>query len=278
MMMRLFAMIVIALCPSLLSANNKKELKEGVRQVISILQMEELTKAEVPRVLLDDEAASEYCRNVLYLSDEEYSKDTARINSIIRDAQWIIWNQIFPDEALTKKLTKQKVNPEKLYDIYDWANKIMQNVHPRYGIMTGYCNKQLQRRREALQQTMPEGRLISFSYREYGSSRPTPIEYVLRRDDTSGYWMLNGKAVADSVADEVRAQAERYQIYKCMKRYEEQPNFPKSPLLLGGPPSWSFDCQFEGGSITSGSECMPVPGSCAAIVAYLRQVLEETVK
>ena len=197
-------------------------------------------QAEIPAFLSDDQKARDYCNTVLSRSDEAYAQDTAIVNNILCDTQWIHSNMVIT----------------------------------RYAILTTYCNKQLQQRREALQRTMPKGQLLSLSYREYGSSRPTTVEYALLRDADTGRWKLNGREVDETVATQIRTLVEQHKTYQCLDRYEEAPSFPQAPLLMGGLPSWEFICKFEGGTVVTGSECMPVPESCSAIVSYLRNLLK----
>jgi len=270
-----FIVLVLVAWPLLLFADSKKEQQEQMQLIIQLLQMEEATKADVPAILLDDQAASKYCQDVIYHTEEQYSQDTARANAVIRDAQWISDHMLFPDEKLKEKLIKKKYDPEGLDKIYAWADWILHSVNPRYGILLAFCDKQLQLRREALQRTMPAGRLVSFFYREYGASRPETLFYELKRETTTERWLLNGHEVPETVVEEVRILAEQHEAYKCMRSYAEPPSFPQAPHLMGGPPSWEFNCKFEGGSIVSGSERMPLPESCYKIVNYLQKILKE---
>ncbi len=270
--------VMLLSSPLLLVAGGKKEQQEQMRRFVEMMQMEEATHVDIPDILKDDQKASDYCRGILFLTDEQYSQDTATVNAIIRNAQWISARQFSPDEKTEKKLIKKKYDPQKLLDIYQWADMVHHLVHPRYAILTGFCEKQLQRRRDARKQTMPTGRLVRFAYNEHGSSRPTPVDIVLECDSASGRWLLNGREVADSVAVEVRSLAEQHQTYKCLRSYAEPPIFPQAPPVMGGPPSWFFSCKFEGGTIYSESECMPVPYGCAMIVEYLNNVLRKICK
>ena len=195
-------------------------------------------ETDVPGMLLDDEAAKTYCTNILHISDGQYSRDTAQVNDMIRNVQWV--------EA---------------------------DIIERYGILTAFCDRQLQLRREALQKTMPEGKLVSFYYREYGSSRPEEVIYDLRSDKATGRWTLNGREVSDTVACKVRELAERSKAYQCLNRYVESPPFRGAPDVLGGAPSWQFYCKFEGGDINSESERGSVPAGCCAIVNYLKSLM-----
>jgi len=266
--------LILFMMPLSLMADNKKEQQEQMRAIIQVLQKEEIAQAEIPAFLSDDQKARDYCNAVLTLSDEAYAQDTAIANSMLRDAQWVLSNMIFPDEKVKKNLIKKKYDPEKLDYIYAWADNFLREIPTRHAILTTYCDKQLQQRREALQRTMPEGQLLSFSYREYGSSRPTTVEYTLLRDAETGVWKLNGREVDETVAAQIRTSVEQHKTYQCMNRYEEAPSFPQAPQPMGGLPSWEFICKFEGGTIVTGSECMPVPESCSAIVRYLRNLLK----
>ena len=267
-------LFILFMMPLSLMADNRKEQQEQMRILIQVLQKEEVAQAEIPAFLSDDPKARDYCNAVLSLSDEAYAQDTARANSMLRDAQWVLSNMIFPDEKMKKNLVKKKYDPEKLDYIYAWAEQFLQKVPMRHAILTSYCDKQLQQRREALQRTMPEGQLVSLSYREYGSSRPTTAEYTFLRDAEAGCWKLNGHEVDETVAAQVRALVEQHKTYQCMNRYEEAPSFPQAPQPMGGQPSWEFICKFDGGSVVTGSECMPVPNSCFVIVSYLRNLLK----
>ena len=270
----LFVLFIMLFVPvAQMHAGNKSDQKELLRAVARMLQMEEATKASVPDFLLHDEAASYYCGSVLYHPEEQYSQDTARANKLISDARWILDHQVYPDEKMTKKLTKQKYDVSKLRDIYDWAVMVVQNAEPRYSILTRFCDQQFERRRNALKKTMPSGQLLRFSYEEYGSSAPRPNGCVLERDGGSGRWLLNGYEVPDSVAAEVRGLAEEQRVYQCMDYYDEPPSFPQFPHQLGGPPAWRFRCEFEGGTISTGSESELLPDGCAKIVGYLKDLL-----
>lgn len=269
------ASLTLFMLPLSLLADNKKEQQEQMRTIIQVLQLEKVAQAEMPAFVSDDQKARDYCQTVLSRSDEEYAQDTACVNKMLNDAQWIYKHVIIPDEKMKKKLVKQKYDPVKLDDIYAWAEQFLREVPSRRAILTTFCDKQLQRRREALQRIMPDGPLVSLSYREYGSSRPTTVQYALVHDAEAGCWKLNGHEVDNTVAVEVRTLIERHKTYQCLSRYDEAPSFPQAPPVLGGPPSWEFICRFEGGAVVTGSECMPVPSSCSLIVSYLSKILKE---
>ncbi|MBO7052667.1 MAG: hypothetical protein J6W24_08410 [Prevotella sp.] len=277
------ALLAIVSAAPVLSAS-KKEQKALMLQLVGAMERgEKAMKSEVPTFLLDDIEASRYCQEILGKSDEQYAQDTARVNKIVGDALWVMDNCFIPDDEVWEKLKKKGYDIGRLYDCRHWAETFIQSIHPRYDIMTSYCELQLKRRREAMERTMPEGALVKFEYREYGSSRPTEVLITLTRNE-DGKWMLNSKEeskyladwtqqadkeVGEDVSDKIRQIAEQSKLYQCLNIYEEQPAFDKAPHLMGGPPSWSFRCEFEGGTISSRSECMPVPMGCAEIVDYL---------
>ena len=272
------ASLTLFMIPLSLMADNKKEQQEQMRTIIQLLQMEEDAQAGIPDFVADDQKARDYCQDVLNRSDEAYAQDTAQLNKMLRDAQWVLGHFILPDEKMEKKLIKQNYHPAKLDGIFAWADYFLREVPMRHAVLTTFCDKQLQRRQEARQRTMPEGLLVSLSYREYGSSRPTTLEYALARDADTGGWMLNDQEVDDKVAEEVRALVEQHRTFQCLDRYEEAPSFPQAPQVTGGLPSWEFICKFEKGTIVTGSECMPVPESCSVIVSYLTKIINEICK
>lgn len=270
--------VLMLLSPLSLMADNKKEQQEQMRLVIEVLQKEEVIRTEIPAFLMDDQAATQYCREVLGRTDEQYAEDTARANKILDNAGWIIEHMVYPEEKVRQKLVKKKYDPVLLDRIYGWAHDILNQAPSRYSALTGFCDYQLKLRREALTRTMPEGQLVCFSYREYGSSRPTEVNYELKREESSGRWLLNGHEVDEVVASELRALVERHETYKCLSRYDDVPSVLSGPPVLGGSPSWELICKFEQGTITTGSENMPVPSSCVAIVSYLNSVLKKVCK
>ena len=283
MMVALLAMVSVAPVFS----GPKKERKAYVQQLIGeIARGEAAMKMDVPAFLLDDMEASHYCSDILGKSDEQYAQDTARVNRVVNEAMWLLDNRRMPTEEVVVMLGKKGYDIGRLEHCYSWAWEFVQSIHPRYDIMKSYCELQLKRRREAQERSMPDGALVKFEYREYGSYRPTEVLIKLTRNE-DGKWMLNSKEESRYVADRIRQEgkevdkdvavkirqiAEQSKLYQCLNYYEEQPAFKKAPHLMGGPPSWSFRCEFEGGTIRSESECMPVPVGCAEIVDYLRTI------
>lgn len=263
-----------------LSAQSNREVQAVVNHVINYMERgERVMKEPVPGFLTDDREASDYCRHVLDNSDGKYTQDTARANRIVREAEWLTRHVVRPEGKADRKLVKQGYDLSRMMDVYCWAEMMMSDVSPRYGTMKTFCDKQLQSRREALGRTMPGGALVKFEYGEYGASRPNPheVQYTLKRND-DGRWMLNDREAGQEVADRIRLLVEQNETYRCMDCYAEPPSFEHAPHLLGGPPSWYLRCEFEGGTISTGSECMPVPASCSVIVKYVIDIYKEICK
>lgn len=274
----LWVAVLLSLLPNFIKAktNNKKEEQAMMQTAIEVLQKGESIRDEMPDFLKNDEAAMNYCRDVLSRSDEQYSADTASAQAFINEIQWLASHAVMPEEKVAAKLVKQKYEPEKLLEIYDWTNKLLYDVLPRHATLTSHCEKQLQIRRTALQQTMPEGKLVSLFYEERGNHLPVLKKYLLQRDSASGQWQLNGHLVPDEVAEKVRQLAEENKTYQCFSDYLDVPYFSlRGPELLGGPPAWSFSLRFEGGSIDSRSDNQRVPMCCCDILDYLENILTE---
>lgn len=274
-----FALAAVLLMASTakLAAQSGREVQAVVNHLISYTERgESIMKEPPPGFLMDDKEASDYCRHVLESSDDKYAQDTARAGRIMREAEWLTKHISRPEGKAERKLAKKGYDLDRIFAVYQWADMMMSSVYPRYDIMKTFCNKQLQRRRKALGRTMPEGALVKFEYGEYGSSRPEPheVQYTLKRGD-DGQWMLNGRETGQNVAEKIRLLAVQNGTYRCLDSYDEPPSFEHAPHLLGGPPSWYFRCTFEGGTISSGSECMPVPVSCSVIVEYVRDTFKE---
>ena len=274
-----FALVAVLLMVSAakLAAQSRKEVQAMVDHVINYTERgERIMKEPLPGFLTDDKEASEYCRYVLGGSDEKYAQDTARANRIVSEIAWLIEHTLRPEGKVERKLAKQGYVLDRIFAVYQWADMMMPQVYPRYDKVKEFCDKQLQKRREALARTMPEGALVKFEYGEYGSSRPEPykVQYTLVRSD-EGRWMLNGKEVGHEVADRIRLLVEQNKSYQCLDSFDEPPPFEQAPHLLGGPPSWYFRCAFEGGTISSRSECMPVPVDFSVIVEYVREAYEK---
>lgn len=272
--MKLCKFILMAALLAIVSATSamavsKKEQKALMQQAISVMERgEKAVNSEVPTFLLDDMAASLYCIEILSKTDEQYSEDIACANKVIGEARWLLGNCFIPEGKVEELLRKKGYDIDRLWKYLYWAEKLMQSIQPRYDIMVSYCEKQLQRRREAMEKTMPEGGLVRFEYREHGSTSIKEVFITLTRDE-SGRWLLDGEEVNQEVADRVRQMAEQSKLYQCLSLYEDQPAFERAPHKMGGAPSWSFLCEFEGGTIYSESESMLAPENCMEIVRYL---------
>lgn len=259
----------------LFARDDKKEWDKTYNNLVKILQIGEIPESDIPSYMLNDDKADVYALKVLSLTDEQYSQDTASANAIISQLKWILNNWSVPDEKMKKKLVKQQLDPEKLFYIQAWSNELLFRIYQRYDILKGCCEKKLRMRREARERTMPTGQLVCFSYRAYGSSHPTEFILTLERDAATQKWQLNGKDVDAAVADKVRTLVEENEVYKCMSNYDENPCFHSIPLKTGGPSSWSFYCNFEGGAIVSQSESGFPPENFSKVINYLIDVKQK---
>lgn len=274
---RLYIAILLAFLPFLIQAKGNKEQEEMIQLAAQIIQKGESAMVGAPGFLLNNDSAKLYCQDILYNSDEQYESDTAKANAIIRDLNWITGHMVFPDPKTRLKLLKKNLDPDKLPAIYDWSNRFLYDIQPRYSTLKKHCDTQLELRRTALQQVMPEGQLVRLSYEESGNHIPVHENYELCRDSVLNVWKLNGYEVPDSVPARVRILAEQNKTYQCLNRYLDVPASLSMPVE-GGPPAYTFCLQFEGGTIKTGSGNKRPPRSCQEILDYLKSILRELCK
>lgn len=264
-------------------ADNKKE--EQQKRLAILEQLIGIANApwdKVPEMLSSDQKAFDYCKDILWLSDEQFSQDTASINEWFRKLTWVSNNQTFPDPKEIKKKELRQYSEPQLSAYYHCVLEQMWTTAPRHKILIEYCERVLERRKIAKARTMPEGSIKRLEYREYGSSRPNEVFYKIERDSTLGTFVLSGyvnreivkKAIDDNVLQQIRTMIEDKRLYKELNMYEYPPAFPECPLPDGGPPSWYFYCELEGGSVNTEAESKSVPSGCETISEFLRQILE----
>jgi len=270
---------------SVTAGNKKRQLRAAFQQAVELMNT---PTAQIPDFIANDQAVSKYCGNILNITDEQYSQDTAQVNALFQKAALL--QSAYPDEELTQLLIKKKYDVSRLYDLSAWGSMILSSLPKRYSMLTNYCELQLKRRREAAQRTMPTGQLLRLDYEETGSSRPTPVGYWLYRNETTGQWVLSGMSFSFNRHEKVSAtltnedvtqvcdMLKAYKVYKCLSYYEDESPFLNNPIQLGGPPSWNFSCQLEGGEICSSSECLPVPDNIARIVNHLHGLLTKSMQ
>lgn len=61
--------IISLLCWGIGAWAGNKEQQEALQAIMQVLDRESITKMDVPRILLDDQAAKDYCMNILNISD-----------------------------------------------------------------------------------------------------------------------------------------------------------------------------------------------------------------
>ena len=256
----------------------KKEFKATMERLISLANA---PLKPIPDIIASDLRAYSYCESILARSTEEYQQDTAAIGEWYQEGKWIRDHQIILEPQDEKKFKNYDRN--KLLELYEYTNQQLWEAGPRYYELRKYCDLMFQRRQEAQQRTMPTGNILSLFYEESGSSRPNTVLCQIERDTTSGAMILSGyvqhelvkTVVADSVLQRVRAMIEEYKIYQELTDYPTPTSFPEVPQKLGGPPSWSFRCELEGGMIYTASESRDISQGCSAICRYLTPLIEE---
>ena len=285
---RHFLTITLALLSMMLpltlfgQAKSKKEQKKEFQATVErLISLANAPLKSAPDIIASDLRAYSYCEKILSRSTEEYQQDTAVIEEWFREGEWIRDHQMILEPQDEKKFKNYDRN--KLLELYEYTSRQMWEARSRYSELRTYCDLMLQRRQEAQQRTMPTGNILSLFYEESGSSRPTTVLRQIERDTASDAMILSGyvreelvkTVVADSVLQRVRAMIEEYKIYQELTDYPTPPSFPEVPHMLGGPPSWSFRCELEGGTIYTASESRDISHGCSAIKRYLENQLIE---
>ena len=278
----LFALLMLSFSLSSFADNKKEEQQKRLAILEQLIGIANAPWDKVPEMLSSDQHAFDYCKDILWLSDEQFTQDTASINEWFRKLTWVSNNQTFPDPKEIKKKELRQYSEPQLSAYYHYVLEQMWTTAPRHKILIEYCERVLERRKIAKARTMPEGSIKRLEYREYGSSRPNEVFYKIERDSTSGTFVLSGyvnreivkKAIDAKVLQQIRTMIENKRLYKELNMYEYPPAFPECPLPDGGPPSWYFCCELEGGSVNTEAESKSVPSGCETISEFLRQILE----
>ena len=278
-----FALLSMMLPLSLFGqAKSKKEQRKEFQATVErLISLANAPLKSAPDIIASDLHAYSYCESILACSLEEFQQDTATINEWFREGEWVMDHQIILEPQDEKKFKNYDRN--KLLEFYEYTGRLLWEARLRYSELKTYCNLMFQRRQEAQQRTMPTGNILSLFYEESGSSRPNTVLCQIERDTTSGAMILSGyvqhelvkTVIADSVLQRVRAMIEEYKIYQELTDYPTPPSFPEVPQKLGGPPSWSFRCELEGGIIHTASESRDISYGCSAICRYLTPMIEE---
>lgn len=233
----------------------------------------------LPKFLQSNELANEYCSHVLTLRNEQYATDSiAAVEYIVR----------------LKRLIDQfyRVKPKYMESLglmgFDGMIHMRLNeVQPRCSTLLNYCNKRRQAKREAQLRSMPQGKLLSFCYEEWGSSRPNPVKVAVSANadgemEVAAYDRYNRyddeknavkKILAsEAVLSELRQRIEKNKLYQLLGNYDEPCLFRDVPQLTGGPPSWMFKAVFEDGTVSSGGDHGPVL-ECQKIGYWLMELV-----
>lgn len=259
---------------------DKKQRQQDIQRLIDLKN--DPNRGSVFGLLLNGDNCFEYCMDAYYRPEEEYAKDTAAIKEAYRQNDWI--------RDMCQSLTEKEVKKYHLEDIFELMAKVeFENfqTYERFTAMTHFCEGVYNQRRKAAERTMPTGKLKHFLYEEYGSSRPDPVYYEVFVDSVTGKATLLGAenrrmggpegrpqvAIGEEVLDTICQMIEKNKIYKELGYYS-RPHIPDVPEITGGPPSWRFNCELEGGEISTGGTQMRPPHGCIHIANYLEDLLK----
>lgn len=269
----------------ILHANNlpkpdKKQRKADIQRLIDM--RDHPVHNPMIALLQDGEQCFEYCMDAYYLSEEQYSQDTAAVRETYRQNDWIM--------SMCHTLTEKEVTKYHLEwfpMLMDRAEREMSITHNRFKEVTQFCDKIYAMRRQAAAQTMPTGKIKHLIYEEYGSSRPNPVYYEIKIDPSTGKVMLYGPenrhldeaekrpqtTLSEDVLNTIRQMVEEHKIYQEPSSFY-RPILTGVPPVTGGPPSWHFTCELEGGKVSTSGEQMSPPRGCTTIANYLSTFLK----
>lgn len=260
---------------------NKKQRQQDIQRLIDLKNNPE--RSAVLGLLINGDYCFDYCMGAYRRSEEEYAKDTAAIQAVCQQNKWII--------DMCQSLTEKEM---KKYHLEDHGQLIalavfeLENTAMRYSAMTKFCEGVFQMRREAAARSMPTGKVKHFIYEEYGSSRPDPVCYEVQVDSATGKATLFGAAnhrrrgqeerpqvaVGEEVLDTICQLIEKHKVYQELSNYS-RPRIPGVPEVTGGPPSWYFTCELEGGKVSTGGDQVNPSLGCVRIAEYLDNILRK---
>ena len=277
------ALLMLSVSLTAQAGNKKEEQRKRIALLEQLINMANSPWEEVPEIIFSDQKAFDYCSNILACSDEQYTQDTTTVNEWFNMCSWVAEHQTIPEPKELKKKSLRGYNESQLVAFYNYVQEQTWKVAPRYQRLAEYCERMIGLRRVARQRSMPTGNIRSLEYREFGSSRPSPVHYKIECDTVSGTIMLSGykrdeleqKAVGNNVLQQLRTIVEEHAIYKELDCYVSPPSFPECPTPVGGSPSWSFRCVLDGGVVCTDAESWSIPRGCEAVRNYLHQILEE---
>ena len=132
---------------------------------------------------------------------------------------------------------------------------------------------------------MPSGPVKRLVYEEYETTLPESCFFKLERDTVSGQMMLSGHSfnfrhgdnygieVGEDVQQHVRSLLEQHKVYQELGSHPDPPRFSGRPEPTGGPASWYFKCELEGGTIFIDTIGQRLRNGCLAIIEYLEKLL-----
>lgn len=274
------AMTVGTMYADKLPKPNKKQREQDIQRLID--WSNDSTRRSVLEILKNGEVCFNYCMGAYNRPIEEYARDTAAIQEVYRLNDWT--------KELCQTLTEKEV---KKYHL-EWFPALVHRAeeenfttYERFTILTRFCDRVYDMRRKAANQTMPTGKIKHFIYEEYGSSRPTPVHYEIKTDVSTGKVMLYGfknrrmdesvpqpqVALGEAELNTIRQMIEKHKLYQELSSYT-RPHIPNVPEITGGPPTWNFNCELEGGEVSTSGDQISPPRGCTEIANYLSNLLK----
>lgn len=269
----------------ILHANNlpkldKKQRKADIQRLIDM--RDHPVHNPMIALLQDGDQCFDYCMDAYYRSEEQYAKDTSAVRETYRQNDWIM--------SMCHTLTEKEVakyHLEWFPMLMDKAEREMSITNNRFKEVTQFCDKIYAMRRQAAAQTMPTGKIKHLIYEEYGSSRPNPVYYEIKIDPSTGKVMLYGPenrhldeaekrpqtTLSEDVLNTIRQMMEEHKIHQEPSSFY-RPILTGVPPVTGGPPSWNFTCELEGGKVSTSGEQMSLPRGCTTIANYLSTFLK----
>jgi hypothetical protein len=113
------------------------------------------------------------------------------------------------------------------------------------------------------------------------------VYYEIKVESSTGKVMLYGPenrcldeaekrpqiTLSEDVLNTIRQMMEEHKIYQEPSNFY-RPILTGVPPVTGGPPSWSFTCELEGGKVSTCGEQMSPPRGCTSIANYLSTFLK----
>ena len=270
------AMTVGTMYADKLSKPDKKQRKQDIQRLID--WNNDTTRTPILQMWKNGNLCFAYCMDAYQRPEENYAKDIAALNEVYRQKDWAT--------EMSQTLTEKEMRKYHLETIHALVQHVEEECIPTYAHLesvTKFCDKVYDMRRKAATQTMPTGKIKHFIYEEYGSSRPDPVYYEIKVDASTGKATLYGPkdrfmnesaerphvALVEKELNTIRQMIEEHKIYQELSDYT-RPHIPDVPEVTGGPPTWYFNCELEGGTVSTGGDQMRPPHGCTEIANHLR--------